>query len=168
MSTTDPLARFDGIHSRVAEYYAGKLRDFGATPQGVDWKSAESQALRFDQLSQLFDLRRPFSVNDYGCGYGALAEYLLARGAQVDYRGFDRAFTMVAEARKRLDGRLATQFFTEAAALPPADYTVASGIFNVKLNTPEPEWTEYMLQTLSHMNDTGERGIAFNLSLIHI
>ena len=40
-----------GILAGVTAYYAGKLREFGATPRGVDWNSAESQQLRFRQLS---------------------------------------------------------------------------------------------------------------------
>ena len=66
----------DSILLRVQEYYDEKIRTHGPTARGVDWKSAESQQLRFAQLVRVIDSSRPFTVNDFGCGYGALLDYL--------------------------------------------------------------------------------------------
>ena len=49
--TTRPQA----ILQTVGQYYAERLREFGPTPRGVDWSSAESQALRFRQLITLVE-----------------------------------------------------------------------------------------------------------------
>ena len=62
--------------SAVASYYSEKLAQHGQTPQGADWNSEESQTLRFEQLTKVIIPGRPFSVNDLGCGYGALYDYL--------------------------------------------------------------------------------------------
>ena len=43
-----------------------------------------------------------------------------------------------------------------------ADYTVASGIFNVKMEYEEKEWLDYFLQTLNNMNANSEKGFSFN------
>lgn len=43
----------EAIRQTVGRYYEGRLNQFGPTPRGVDWNSAESQALRFDKLLDL-------------------------------------------------------------------------------------------------------------------
>jgi hypothetical protein len=57
----------------VREYYEAKLRDYGATPRGVDWNGETSQRVRFKVLSKVIDGQAAgvISVGDYGCGYGA-------------------------------------------------------------------------------------------------
>lgn len=152
----------DALLRRVREYYDGKLRDHGATPRGVDWNSAESQERRFRELARLWEDDRAASVVDYGCGYGALALYLRARGHQGAYTGLDVSEAMIASARRET-ARLSDCAFTAVRAdVEAADYAVASGIFNVKLDRPAGEWREYMLATIADVAALGRRGFAFN------
>src|SRR5262249_48701582 len=130
---------------------------------GVDWNSPESQTLRFEQLLRVCDLSQPFSINDYGCGYGALAGYLTSRGGAFCYCGFDLSPEMIAQARARYGAGGNYKVFTDEPQLPPADYTVASGIFNVKLQTTEAEWEEYVLHTLGKIAALSDRGFAVNM-----
>lgn len=65
--------------SEVADYYADKLARYGDTPRGVDWNGEESQRLRFDNLCRIIDRDTDFSLNDLGCGYGALSDFLKNR-----------------------------------------------------------------------------------------
>jgi SAM-dependent methyltransferase len=153
----------DAILETVARYYADRLRQFGTTPQGVDWKSAESQALRFERLMQVADGHAEASVNDYGCGYGALVDYLADTGRTFTYRGFDASDAMIASARARYDGVPRCSFTNDLSELPPADYTVASGIFNVKLHFDDVVWLEYVLETLRLLVAASTRGVAFNM-----
>lgn len=147
------------ILSRVQEYYDEKLRAHGPTARGVDWKSPESQQLRFAQLVKLIDGDRPCTVNDFGCGYGALIDYLENCDLQFQYVGFDISAEMIAQAGELHPG---ATFVTDNSQLPEADYTLASGIFNVKLQTSEAEWKNYMLDVLDSMNSLSKRGFAFN------
>jgi SAM-dependent methyltransferase len=152
---------FDSILDAVGRYYSERVREFGATARGVDWNSEESQDLRFAQLARLLP-PTPFSVLDYGCGYGALVEFLERQGRDFDYQGFDISEEMVhraAHAHSR--GRL--RFTTSHQELEPADYVVASGIFNVKLDTSDEEWSEYVLQTVATLDRLGRSGFAFNM-----
>ena len=66
------------LRGQARDYYEGKLRAHGATPAGVDWNSLESQELRFALLANLWRDEADASILDYGCGYGALADYLRA------------------------------------------------------------------------------------------
>ena len=53
---------------KLNEYFSEKLREFGATPKGVDYNGPEAQERRFVQLVKIIDPSRPFSVIDYGSG----------------------------------------------------------------------------------------------------
>jgi hypothetical protein len=47
--------------------------------------------------------------------------------------------------------------------LRPADYAVASGIFNVKLDHRVDTWREFVLHTLATLDSLSTRGFAFNM-----
>jgi SAM-dependent methyltransferase len=151
------------ILAKVEAYYTDKLGEHGPTPPGVDWNSEESQRLRFEQLLRLCDVTRPFSLIDYGCGYGALLDHLVQGGVPATYVGFDVSAAMIEAARALHPGGGPGVFFTEEARLAPADYAVGSGIFNVRLDVPEPEWEAYVLGTLERLDALGRRGFAFNV-----
>lgn len=155
---------FNNILESVGRYYGERLEAHGPTARGVDWNSPESQRLRFEQLLKVCDRgAAPFTINDYGCGYGALADYLREQGLDFGYRGFDVSAPMVAKARELHAGARGVEFFADESLLGAADYTVASGIFNVKLETPADEWERYVLHTLGRISGLSRRGFAFNV-----
>jgi SAM-dependent methyltransferase len=146
----------------VERYYSKRVKEFGATARGVDWNSPESQALRFEQLERLWKDDEVFTVNiiDYGCGYGALVDYLRTQKRPIRYQGYDISAAMVEQASSRAGADCS--FTTRADQLAPADYVVASGIFNVKLDHKSTSWTGYMRRTLAAMKALSKRGFAFN------
>jgi len=146
----------------VSRYYGEKLREHGASPQGVDWNGRESQWLRFGELLRIRQAGRDYSLNDVGCGYGALADYLLELGEHCDYLGVDLSPAMIDKALELHRGRAGCRFLGGERADRSADYTVASGIFNVKLDAPPAAWREHVLQTLDGLDATSGRGFAFN------
>ena len=152
------------IERRVAAYYADRLREHGATPAGVDWNSESSQRVRFDQLLRVVDgFSAPFSINDWGCGYAALVDELELRGADFRYHGYDIAEEMVATARERLGDRAGRTVGSDCDAVPEADYTVASGIFNVLAGSDRDAWEEHIHDTVRRMAAVSRRGVAFNV-----
>ena len=151
----------------VEQYYGAKLRDHGATPRGVDWNSAESQALRFDRLLELLDREDAPTLNDYGCGYGALVDHLQARGKRVRYRGFDICAEMVTAARALHPEQPEGTFICDEALLQPADYCLASGIFNVRLEVADDDWLSYVLDVLERINARARTGLGFNALSIY-
>ena len=154
------------ILETVARYYSEKLRQFGPVAAGVDWKTFESQQLRFEKLLELIDGRNRFSILDYGCGYGALVDFLQAAGRDFDYTGFDISADMIARANE-LHGDPRCRFTADSAALSQVDYTVASGIFNVKLTHSEEAWRAYILETLHRLDSVSGRGFSFNMLTIY-
>lgn len=150
------------IRADVAHYYTSKLEAHGTTARGVDWNGEASQTLRFDQLLRIVDVVGRFSLNDLGCGYGALLDYLDARALQADYTGIDVSAEMVRAGTRRFEGRADAQFICAAGFDREADYSVASGIFNVRLERSDAEWQEYVEATLDQLDAASRRGFSFN------
>jgi SAM-dependent methyltransferase len=153
----------DSILSRKREYYDQEIQRHGCTASGVGWNSQESQELRFRQLLKGVDLTCPFSINDFGCGYGALAGYLQNERCSFQYCGYDISPQMISRAKELYGATEGISFVGSESELSPADYTVASGIFNARFGTPTPEWEEYVLETLATLDSLSQKGFAFNI-----
>jgi SAM-dependent methyltransferase len=154
---------FDALLGKVERYYSARFADHGATPAGVDWNGPESQSLRFRELLRVTDGESGITVLDYGCGYGALAAYLADSGRDVDYVGYDVSESMVEHARRAHGDSSRARFTHDQTEVLPADYAIASGIFNVKLDEDDGHWHDYVVSTMSRLAELGKRGFAFNM-----
>jgi SAM-dependent methyltransferase len=163
---------FEQILSEVERYYSQKVIAHGITARGVDWNSPESQQLRFVQLLKVCGScgaepgagpTNSFSINDYGCGFGALVKFLTQRGDRFTYCGFDISQEMIARAKQLYEDQPDVRFTVQESELTAADFTVASGIFNVRMQTTDQEWQQYILATLEKMNGLSKRGFSFNV-----
>ena len=146
----------------VERYYTSKLTEYGATAQGVDWNGEASQHKRFEQLLRIVSPGDAFSLNDLGCGYGALLAFLPQLQADFRYTGIDVSDAMVAEARRLHGADARARFYCAGRFDEPADYTVASGIFNVRPAIAADEWEAHIEATLAHMDWVSRKGFAFN------
>jgi SAM-dependent methyltransferase len=151
------------VYANVEAYYSARVAKYGATPLGVDWSCQATQSLRFVQLLKICDFSAPFSLNDIGCGYGALATFLAMRYPEstIDYLGLDLSRTMIRRARRRFSST-ARRFVVGAASPRIADYSVASGIMNVNCGFPRSIWEGFVATTLSEMRRTSRRGFSVN------
>ena len=147
----------------VATYYAEKLAEHGDTPRGVDWNGEESQMVRFAQLCKIIDTKTlNFSLNDLGCGYGALLDYLREKNSACTYLGVDVSPEMIKAAEQRHAAANRARFIAAAVPDEVADYGVASGIFNVRMERSDAEWFDYLQATLDVLDRTSTLGFAFN------
>ncbi len=148
--------------TEIAEYYSSKLTQHGETPRGVDWNGEDSQTLRFEQLSRIINTQGPFSVNDLGCGYGAIYDLLITRYESFFYSGIDVSEDMIRAATERYRNRENVRFIVSSEPDQTADYGIASGIFNVRLERTDDEWRSYLEATLDVLDRTSRLGFAFN------
>jgi SAM-dependent methyltransferase len=146
----------------VKAYFEERIDAHGTSPRGADWNSDASQEARFDQLLKIVDPSVPFSLLDYGCGYGALADNLAKKGFRADYYGFDIVTKAIEAARRLHTGKPGRSFTTEVSRLPVCDYVVASGIFNFRADTPDGAWTDYVVGVLQHFDKLSRKGFASN------
>lgn len=150
------------ILTEVADYYSAKLIEHGATPRGVDWNGEESQMLRFEQLTKIIQQPRGFSINDLGCGYGALFDYLRSKYQGFTYTGYDVSSAMILAARSLHATSSNVQFVEGDEQLGIADYGITSGIFNLRFGCNDTEWWNYFEETLDLLDRTSQHGFAFN------
>jgi len=155
------VTAFAKLLDPVRKYYGDKVEKHGATAGGIDINAAESQPVRFGQLLKLCD-GDGFSINDYGCGFGWLYRHMTGKGMSFTYRGFDISQRMIAKANELHGGAPNCEFFTDESRLTKSDYTVACGIFSVKLEAGDSEWLEYCLDTIRKIDRISGKGFAFN------
>ncbi|MGF6708183.1 class I SAM-dependent methyltransferase [Pseudomonas frederiksbergensis] len=148
--------------TEVADYYTTKLAEHGETPRGVDWNGEEGQTLRFEQLCKIIDTTNHFSINDLGCGYGALYEFLSSKSERFCYLGVDVSDSMVKAAMQRFIDKPQANFILASEPNKAADFGVASGIFNVRMGRSDDEWLSYLEATLDVLDQTSRIGFAFN------
>lgn len=148
--------------SEVAAYYSKKLTEHGQTPRGVDWNGEDSQTLRFEQLCKVVNTEDQFSINDLGCGYGALYDFLSQEYPTLSYSGVDISESMIQAAEHRYQGKTKAHFVVASEPEQVADYGIASGIFNVRLDRSDDEWQSYLEATIEVLDRTSRLGFSFN------
>jgi SAM-dependent methyltransferase len=147
----------------IANYYSKKIMEHGQSPKGVDWNGSESQVIRFEQLCKIVtDNTKKIAINDIGCGYGALVDFLSENFQNFSYIGVDISDEMIQAAQSRHAGRENIKFLNSAEPDSICDFGIASGIFNVRLGRSDHEWDAYMLETLDLIDRTSRLGFAFN------
>jgi SAM-dependent methyltransferase len=149
--------------SKVSKLYSDNIKAFGIDAKSVGWGTKEKQDLRFEKLMDgVLDRDSAFSINELGCGYGELIKFCEAQKIQIsEYFGYDLSVEMINAAKKYI-GAPNVKLFQSGTIHTKADYTIASGIFNVKFNEDKENWEAYVLDTITHMYDNSEKGISFN------
>lgn len=159
----DPTKKYADKLANVVSYFDGKLIEHGVNIKGLDYNSPEAQLIRFEQLIKILPKDQEFSLNDYGSGFGSLADYLLLQGYTFGYTGFDISEAMIDAAKKREDAAPEWQFTTQLSDLAAADYTIACGVFNVHMQADETQWLEYVLESLDVIAGLSTKGFSFNM-----
>jgi cyclopropane fatty-acyl-phospholipid synthase-like methyltransferase len=147
----------------VVAHYEARLREFGPSARGVDWKDDASQALRFDVLCDGCELPGT-SLLEVGSGVGHLYDHLLRRGADVRYTGIDLSASMVEAARQRLpEVRFERRDLLHWETPETWDAVLCSGLFHVKLDAPDDAWRAFIHEMLRRMYARCRAVVAFNL-----
>lgn len=145
------------------EYFNKKIEIYGSTPKGVDYNGAEAQDVRFTELVKVLNTSVPFSVIDYGCGYGAMFDYLQKQNWKFEYYGFDMLEKMVTAGREAHREFPHAHFTHKESELSVADYLLAGSIFNNKFDADQTEWQDMVFETLKRLNALCSKGFAFNI-----
>ena len=148
---------------KLERYFDRSLDEHGARARGVDWNSDRAQEIRFGQLMKVHQGEARFTINDYGCGYGGMVDFLRDRELDFGYHGYDLNPRMIAHARELFGASRDCRFVEREAELPVSDYTVASGLLNLKLDTDNATWTDFALDTIDSLRRVSSLGFAFNM-----
>jgi SAM-dependent methyltransferase len=153
------------ITKTIDEFYKNELAKHGPSARGVGWKDREAQEIRFQQIIKVIPSGNSFTINDLGCGVGDLLRMLeIEFPGLYTYRGYDALEEMISLAKKNFPENNKRQFFviSDYSHMTFADYTLASGIFNVRNAIDDAAWQSYILETLGVMNVHSSKGFAFN------
>ncbi len=157
------------IHESLQSYFTEKLLTHGANFKGVDWNSSDRQSLCFKQLLKICkdpitsEIDKNFSIVDYGCGYGALVDYLISQNYHFStYTGFEITPAMLEEGVKLFGDNPSCQFTSDRNRVEEADYTIASGLLSLKLNHDQNSWEDYILNLLHELWLLSKKGLAVN------
>ncbi len=148
-----------------AKLWDEKVGQHGANYKGAAYRHSDRQILCFDQLTKICSETDNISLLDYGCGYGALLDYLIGRGfALSKYIGFDVSETMLDNAKKMHPSPAQHIVFTDQPEqLIPSDYVICSSVFNNKLDADRDDWQTYILNTLDRLWKLAKKGMSFNV-----
>jgi SAM-dependent methyltransferase len=150
------------IKKEVEKYYSDKIRKYGISAKGVDWNSVESQNIRFSELLKVIKTTSKFSILDFGCGYGALIDFMLPKFDEFSYTGYDISKEMLSNANGRHRQNININWLNELNE-KLYDYSIASGIFNVRLKQDINCWEIYIEETLQQLNQISKKGFSFNM-----
>jgi SAM-dependent methyltransferase len=157
------LTNFDPIINSVREYHEKRVLKFGARFEALDFNSRSAQDIRFHQIAKLFDSDRPFSINDLGCGLADFIDFLSLRSWSFEYFGTDLSKSLLATAKALHSHQTYAHFVENAEELPLSDYSVASSIFNLKLEYPYKLVEKYVSYHLKILDQKSTKGFAFNM-----
>ncbi|HEU0295190.1 MAG TPA: class I SAM-dependent methyltransferase [Anaerolineales bacterium] len=155
--------KLEAVQAQLKDFFSKKLEQYGATAEGVDYNGEQAQQRRFLELVRIIGSDQGFSVIDYGCGYGAMFDFLQSRGRQFEYYGLDLIEKMVRAGRESHQNYPNAHFTTDEKELPITDYLVAAGIFNIKMDAEYADWKNFTCETLGRMNALCSKGFSFNM-----
>jgi hypothetical protein len=128
----------------------------------VDWNSEAAQEARFAQLVKVIN-RRPFRCWITAAATARWPATCCARASRwSSILGFDVLESMVVQRPRSAPGAAAVQFTASFPRLTRSDYAIASGIFNIRLETPFDRWTEYVTGELHKMDQPEPQGFSVN------
>lgn len=153
------------ILNKVEKLYTDSLKEHGVTSKAVGWTTGDGQILRFDKLVEVVeDKNQDFSVNDLGCGYGAMFEYFGKKGFKISkYNGYDISEDMLKTAKEQIGKSKKVELFKNPKLQTKADYSFVSGIFNVRFEGDDESWTKFIENTLRDLDANSTKGFAFNV-----
>ncbi len=149
--------------SKVEKLYTDNIKEHGIDAKSVGWGTKEKQDLRFEKLmGVILDRDTDLTINELGCGYGELINFCIGRNMKISkYFGYDLSAEMIKVANNYIGGPN-VKLFQSRVLKTKADYTIASGIFNVKFDERKENWEIYIFDTIKHIYDNSIKGISFN------
>jgi len=143
----------------VREFFTKYTKQFGDHVHSLAWESEYTQNARFSVLSAIAPLMNQ-SVLDVGCGKADLYAYLCDQQIEVEYFGVDLTRELLDIAGEKFpDIQLFYRDFLEDKYYPDVDYTLSSGIANVR--TPNNQ--EYLEAVIRKMFSLARKGSAVNM-----
>jgi SAM-dependent methyltransferase len=143
----------------IIRLYEDRLGKYGQSIKTMGWRDQEQQHLRFRILSEIKDLNAK-KILDVGCGFGDFYDYLVEKGINVDYSGFDISKRIIDVAKNRHPHlKFEVKDILTEKIDQKYDYIFESGILNKKLS----DNYRYAKAIITAMYSLCNEGISFNM-----
>lgn len=148
--------------SDIIEYYANRLKKFGATKEALVYSDFAQQEKRYSLMCEVDMIDPHASVLDVGCGLGFFADFLRGKGWKGEYTGIDITQEMVDAAAQRLPG----DFFycSDIRDFQPKeiyDYVFCCATIQHRPQAVEPE--QYVKDSVSKMFSLAKKAVVFDV-----
>jgi len=155
----------------VNRIFSRSVKTYGSEPKAVAWRNKERQYRRFQIFAGLFEIvsgEAGFSVNDLGCGYGAMFEAYrdLPVFRNARYYGYDISQEMLHEARSQLPDSRASWIHSHEAT-EEADFSFVSGTYNLNMDASPELWRAYVEKNLLQLWSKTRIALGFNMLSVH-
>jgi cyclopropane fatty-acyl-phospholipid synthase-like methyltransferase len=153
----------------IKKYFQDKVLEHGPTAEGMDWKDAATQYLRFEMIAKYIDFSSCPSILDVGCGGGEFLAFCEKKGHRCEYSGIDVVPEMVGFTNQRFGRDVAFQ--SDLESVPDShkyDYVIASGTYNAKLTQDESSWRVFFYDNVARMYALSNKGAIFNCMTEHV
>ena len=141
--------------------YQNTFTKFGNSPAAVQWPKGR-QNLRFKLLTSHLDLKKKFSILDYGCGLGHLNKFLEEEGYIYDYLGVDIVPEFIKNIKKT-NPKVKSRLIDSYEDLDDKfDNIIISGTFNIIVGKNKSEYLDYVKKTLLHLFKITKCSLAVN------
>ena len=144
-------SNLDVIDDFYDEYYTKSKND----TEFVGWNSKNDQLKRFEILLKI-GVKNGHTVLDFGCGLGALYEYMNKKYDNFEYIGVDINNDFIKECKKKFPETTFKTIKDITDIKNKYDWFIASGAFSVY--TP----IKNMMDTIKVATDSAKYGVAVN------
>lgn len=142
--------------------YRQKFKEFGVSPQALQWKSKGAAHQRFRQFWAEIDFDNK-NVLDVGCGFGELGNFLTKRYENVKYKGVDIMPEFIENGKKIYPQlELETSDYFGQPSPEMYDTIICSGALNSNFGTEE-ENLEFRKNAIKVMFEHTTNVVAFNM-----
>ena len=142
--------------------YKQKFKEFGVSPQALQWKSKGAAHQRFRQFWAEIDFDDK-NVLGVGCGFGEMGNFLTKRYENVRYKGIDIMPEFIENGRKIYPSlKLETSDYFSRPLPEMFDIVLCSGALNSNFGTRE-ENLEFRKKAIKIMFDHTTNVCAFNM-----
>ena len=164
---------FDELEENITKTFTDRFANYGPRPEASLWFCSKRQHARFEIIRDIIDNNRNqnhFTINDIGCGYGALLDYILKYQKKylTSYNGFELAQNLIDFCENKYSAFDFSRFQLGIKNISSADFCVMSGTFNYAPHTSLEAWRNYLKHQLKKIWNVTDNSMVFNLMIENV